>query len=95
MRSTAGTSGSDGSGLPGAATLGARARDTHTVAGAEAGHGYWWRSAREAWERLGVVVHCAHLSLDQGSAGPGLGCRLERGQWRTGHGAKRAIYSRD
>ena len=35
----------------GAAALGDRARGTHTAAGAEAGHGYWWRTAREAWAR--------------------------------------------
>ena len=49
MRSAAGTGGGDGSGLLGAAALGARARGTHIVAGAKAGHDYWWRTAREAW----------------------------------------------
>ena len=49
MCSAAGTGGCDGSGLLGAAALGDRARGTHTVVGAEAGHGYWWRTAREAW----------------------------------------------
>ena len=46
--SIAGTGDGDGSGLLGAAALRDRARGTHTAVGAEAGHGYWWRTAREA-----------------------------------------------
>ena len=49
MCSAVGTGGGDGSGLLGAATLGSKARGTHTAAGAKAGHDYWWRTAREAW----------------------------------------------
>ena len=49
VRFAAGTDGGDGSGLLGAAALGARARGTHTATGVEAGHDYWWRTAREAW----------------------------------------------
>ena len=49
VRSIAGTGGGDGSGLVGAAALGARAWGSHTATGAEAGHDYWWRAAREAW----------------------------------------------
>ena len=52
MRSAAGTGGADASGLLGAVALGARARGTDTTTRAEAGHGYWWCTAREAWGRI-------------------------------------------